>query len=143
MPVGYLVTAGLIATCTFFALAPRRPRRSRPWNPSLFIGFLVNELPFIAFYWLLAATSLALVQSDVESPVGWAGVGLAALATAGLAVVVLRAFPAGPALDDAMQIDVPLTHHIGITTRSAERDVLLAYYCRDGGRQPLHRRVQR
>ena len=90
MPVGYLVTTGLIATCTFFALAPRRPRRSGRWNVSFFIGFLVNELPFIAFCWLLAATALALVQSDVESRVGWAGVGLAALATAGLAVVVLR-----------------------------------------------------
>jgi hypothetical protein len=75
-------------------LAPRRPRRSGPWNLSFFIGFLVNELPFIAFYWLLAATALALVEGDVESPAGWANVGLAALATAGLAVVVLRAFQA-------------------------------------------------
>jgi hypothetical protein len=102
MPIGYLVTTGLVTACTFFALAPRRPRRSSPWNLSFLIGFLVNELPFIAFYWLLAATALALVQGDVDSPVGWVGIGLGALATAGLVVVVLRALRTGPSLDHAM-----------------------------------------
>ena len=102
MPIGYLVTTGLVTACTFFALTPRRPRRSSPWNLSFLIGFLVNELPFIAFYWLLAATALALVQGDVDSPVGWVGIGLGALATAGLVVVVLRALRTGPSLDHAM-----------------------------------------
>jgi acetyl esterase/lipase len=63
MPVGYLATTGLIATCTFFALAPRRPRRPGPWNVSFFIGFLVNELPFIAAGAHLAA-SAALTPND-------------------------------------------------------------------------------
>ena len=52
MPVGYLVTTGLMAMLVVFAVAPhRRPRPSRS-NMSFWFGFLVNELPFIAFYWL-------------------------------------------------------------------------------------------
>jgi hypothetical protein len=35
-------------------VAPPRPRRSSPSNPSFWFGFLVNELPFVAFYWLVA-----------------------------------------------------------------------------------------
>jgi hypothetical protein len=39
-----LVKTGLVATCTLYALAPRRPRRSSQRNISFSIGFLVNEL---------------------------------------------------------------------------------------------------
>jgi hypothetical protein len=35
-------------------VAPPRPRRSSPSNPSFWFAFLVNELPFVAFYWLVA-----------------------------------------------------------------------------------------
>jgi acetyl esterase/lipase len=102
MPIGYLVTTGLMATCTLFALAPRRPRRSSRWNISFWIGFLVNELPFVAVYWLVASTALAIGQGDIDTPVGWIGLGLAVLATVGLAVVVRRALQSGPAVEHAL-----------------------------------------
>src|SRR5262245_8541607 len=55
MPIGYLVSTGLMATCTLFALRPPRPRRSSPFRVSFWFGFLVNELPFVAFYVLVAS----------------------------------------------------------------------------------------
>jgi hypothetical protein len=57
VPFGYLITTGLMATWTLFALAPPRPRHARPSNLSYCLGLLVNELPFVAFYWSSALRS--------------------------------------------------------------------------------------
>ena len=102
MPIGYLVTTALAAVCTAFALAPPRPRQSGRSNRSYWLGFLVNELPFVVSYWLLASTLLALAQGDLDSPVGWIGLGVAAAATLGLAVVAWRGLQAGPVLERAL-----------------------------------------
>jgi acetyl esterase/lipase len=102
MPIGYLLTVALVAWCTLFALAPPRPRRSSPSSISYVFGFLLNELPFVAFYWLLASTLLAFAEGDVDSPAGWAAFGLAALAAVGLVVVAWRGSLAGPAVDAAL-----------------------------------------
>jgi acetyl esterase/lipase len=102
VPIGYLVTTALTALCTVFALSPPRPRQSRRSNRSYWLGFLVNELPFVVIYWLLASTLLAVAQGDLDSPVGWIGFGIAIAATLGLAVVALRGLQAGPALDRAL-----------------------------------------
>ena len=103
MPVGYLVATATVAVGTLLALAPRRPGRSIARRLGFAIGLAVNELPFVAFYWLLASTVLALAQGDVDSPVGWLGLALAVLATAGLVVVVRRALQTGRAVDDALR----------------------------------------
>ena len=67
MPIWYLITVAVFTAGTLFALVP--PRRVRPLRT---IGWLastvVNESPFIAFYWLLAATLLALAQDDIDTP---------------------------------------------------------------------------
>ena len=102
VPIGYLVTTALAAVCTAFALAPPRPRQSGRSNRSYWLGFLVNELPFVVSYWLLASTLLALAQGDLDSPVGWIGLGVAVAATLGLAVVAWRGLQAGPVLERAL-----------------------------------------
>jgi acetyl esterase/lipase len=102
VPIGYLLTVLLMAWCTLFALAPPRPRRSSPSNLSYWFGFLINELPFLAIWWLLASTLLAFGEGDVASPAGWAAFGLAALTTVGLAVLAWRGLRAGPAVDRAL-----------------------------------------
>jgi acetyl esterase/lipase len=102
VPIGYLLTVLLMAWCTLFALAPPRPRHTSPSNLGYWFGFLINELPFIAIWWLLASTLLAFSQGDVASPAGWAAFGLAVLTTVGLVVLAWRGLRAGPAVDRAL-----------------------------------------
>jgi acetyl esterase/lipase len=113
MPIGYLVAVTLVAWCTLFALVPPRPRQSSRSNVSYWFGYLLNELPFVAFYWLLASTLLAAGQGDLETPGGWVAFGLATLTTVGLVIVVWRGLRARPALDHA------LSEGLGADWRSA------------------------
>jgi hypothetical protein len=84
-------------------LAPPRPRHSGPSNLSYWFGYLVNELPFLAVYWLVGSTALAFTEGDVDSSGGWVVVGLAAVTTAGLVVVAWRGSGAGLAVDQALR----------------------------------------
>ena len=98
MPVGYVVTVALVALGTLFALVPLRS----VGNLSFRMGLLLNEVPIVGFYWLLIWTCQAFVQGDIDAAGGWAAVGLAALTTAGLAVVAWRGLQARPALEQAL-----------------------------------------
>ena len=101
MPVGYLWSVVVVALGTLLALRPLR----RPWplGPlSFFFGIVVNELPFVAFCWLLAWTLLALAQGDLSSPVGLVALGVAVLTTTGLVAVAWRGLQAGPAIEQAI-----------------------------------------
>jgi acetyl esterase/lipase len=101
VPVGYLWSVAVVALGTFLALRPLR----HPWplgTLSFFFGIVVNELPFLAFYWLLASTLLALAQGDLGSPGGLAVLVVAALTTTGLAAVAWRGLQAGPAVEQAI-----------------------------------------
>jgi acetyl esterase/lipase len=60
-------------------------------------------VPIAGFYWLLFDTALAFAQGDINTAGGWATVGLAALTTAGLAVIARRGLQARPALAQAME----------------------------------------
>ena len=102
MPIGYLISTAIMAMYVLVALAPPHPRRSSPFRLSFMLGFLVNEVPFAAFWLLVASTWLAFVQNSVGSPVLWIGVGLAVLASIGLTVIVRRSLLAGPALKRAL-----------------------------------------
>jgi acetyl esterase/lipase len=102
LPIGFLVTTLLVAWGTFFAIAAPRPRRSRSSSLSFWFGFFLNELPFLAFLWLLASTLLALAQGDLDTPIGRVGLGVALLATLGLVVIVRRSLQARPAVEHAL-----------------------------------------
>jgi acetyl esterase/lipase len=101
VPVGYLITVALAAGPTLLALMPlRRP----PILAALTfrLSLAINELPFIGFYYLVAATVLVIGQHDVTSPGGWAALGLGVLVMAGLGVIAWRGLRAGPAVQAAL-----------------------------------------
>lgn len=102
MPIGYLITVLIAAVATALAIRPPHPRHSGPIRVSYWLGYQVNEVPFLVLYWLLASTALAFAQGDIDSVGGWAVVGLAAVTAAGLALVVRRALLARPAVDRAL-----------------------------------------
>ena len=71
---------------------------------SWLFGFLLNELPFVALFWLAASTLLAAVQGDLASPIGLTAFALAILTTGGLAVIVWRARQTRPAVEQALAL---------------------------------------
>ncbi len=101
-PFGYLVTTIILAWCTLFALAPPRPKHSSRSNRSHWFGFLLNELPLAAFYWLAASTALALTEGAADDRVGQIGLALAGTITVGLALVLRRALQTRRSVDSAL-----------------------------------------
>jgi acetyl esterase/lipase len=96
-----MVTVAVIAWGTLLALTPLR----RPFAlgvVSWFFAFVLNELPFVVFYFLLASTVLAIGPGGLDSPSSWATAGLAVLATTGLVAVAWRGLRAGPAAGHAL-----------------------------------------
>jgi acetyl esterase/lipase len=66
------------------------------------LGSIVNESPFVAFYWVLAATLLALAECDLETSVGWVGLGIACVTLLGTPVLVRRSLAARPVVEQAL-----------------------------------------
>ena len=97
MPVGYWWTVALVSWGVACALTRWRRLGSFSAIPAL----VVNEMPFIVGYLLIASTVLALVDGDLDSPGGVAGAAVALLALAGLIVIVCRALRAHAALRNA------------------------------------------
>ena len=101
MPIGYLITVVLMALAMLLALVPLgRPAalRTASWT----LGSIVNESPFVAFYWILAATVLALAQGDLDTPVGWVALAIAGVTFLGTPVLVRRSLAARPAVEAAL-----------------------------------------
>ena len=101
MPIGYLITTGLLAAVVVPSVARRRPRQSSPFRLSYLFGFLLNW-PLAVFLLLVASTVLAIVQNGVGSPVFWIGFAFAVIASGGLVVLRRRARETGPALERAL-----------------------------------------
>ncbi|BDZ39457.1 alpha/beta hydrolase [Microbacterium suwonense] len=88
-PVGYIITVVVLAWCTFFAsAAPRRPDLLA--KSSWFFGMVINEVPFLAIYFLIASTALAASEGDLDSPSGRIAAGFAGVVLAGLVIVAWR-----------------------------------------------------
>ncbi|HEY9456517.1 MAG TPA: alpha/beta hydrolase [Gaiella sp.] len=101
MPIGYLITVAVVAVAMFLALVPLDhpgPVRTASWA----LGSIVSESPFAAFYWILAATLLALAQGDLDTPVGWVALGIAGATFLGTPVLVRRSLEARPAVEAAL-----------------------------------------
>ena len=109
MPWGYLFSVGIVAVCTVTAAAPLR-HPLRLGRLSWVLGMIPNELPFVVFYYLAAATLVAALQGDLDNAVGGIALGLALLTAVALAVIVVRAVRTGrvarSAVRDALGIDM-------------------------------------
>jgi acetyl esterase/lipase len=99
LPIGYLITALLVAVATLSSLAPRRMRILGPLR--LYLGH-INELPFLAMLWLIASNWIAFSEGDVQSPVGWLALGLSVLSIAVLVLVIWRALPTATVMSHAL-----------------------------------------
>ena len=53
---------------TAWAIAPHRPRVSRPAAPSFWFSVTVNELPFLAMAWLVVGTLATAIDGSLDSP---------------------------------------------------------------------------
>jgi hypothetical protein len=96
LPAGYSVTVGVASLATAAALTSRSA--GGPLGTVRYLaGFVVNEQPVLAAYWLGAATLLAAVQGDLHGAVPWTVATVAALTVSVLIVLVVRARPAIPA----------------------------------------------
>src|SRR5580765_8340788 len=94
MPIGLVVPVVLVGWATACALTSWR----RLGGVARVAALVLNELPFLAGYLLIASTILALAQGDLNS-VGGVIVGVVALVELlGLVVIVRRALRADAAL---------------------------------------------
>ena len=114
MPFGYIFSVALLAFCTAAAVIGPRPAHTTPSHWSYWATFLINELPFLALYVLIADSVLAYAQGDLLTPGGLVGLAAAVLTAVGLAVLIRRALATGPelrrALADGAGIGLPPSH---------------------------------
>jgi acetyl esterase/lipase len=120
MPIGYLVTTGLMAAVAVSAVARHRPRRSSPFRVSYVFGLWLNW-PLLTFLVLVASTALAIDQSGVDSPSLWIGLGLAVVASAGLVILGQRARGTGLALERALDEGLGADWRDGVDAELAAR----------------------
>lgn len=120
MPIGYLVTTGLTAAVAVSAVARHRPRRSSPFRVSYLFGIWLNW-PLLTFLLLVASTALAIDQNGIDSPGVWIGVGLAVVASAGLAVLRQRSRGTGDAVERAFEQGLGADWRDGVDPELAAR----------------------
>ena len=103
MPVGFLITAGLVALGMAASLWP--PARSGLVGMATwFVSAIVNESPFLAFYYTGISTWLAF--STFHGGQVWIAIGLATAPFVGTPVLVRRSLRAASALERALDRDL-------------------------------------
>jgi acetyl esterase/lipase len=110
MPVGYACSVALMGLCTWLAVAPPHPRSSRPGRPSFWLGYLLEQLPFVGLAWLAASTALAAVEGDLASPWAWPVVVAAAVTAAALGLIIARQLRASKTVGDALHDTLGAAH---------------------------------
>jgi acetyl esterase/lipase len=124
VPIGYLIGALVGAIATALALWPRRTH-----GPRATLAFIIesnsNELPCVVFYWLVLSTVLAVLQGNLDSPVGWIGFAVTVVATLGLAIVVARALAAREAIEHALSAGLGPARSNAAGSRAARSSIPL------------------
>jgi acetyl esterase/lipase len=99
VPIGYFLT---IAVMGLGMAASAWPRRRLLGSVTWVFSAIPNESPFFAFYWLGAATLLALLDSELHGAWLWVALGLIAACFAGTPVLVRRSLRAAPVIEQAL-----------------------------------------
>ena len=103
MPVGYLITAGLVTVA--MAVSVRPLARSGPLGMlAWFVSAIANESPFLVLYYLGLSTWLA--STSLHGAGVWIAVGLTAAPVVGTPVLVRRGLRAAPAIEQALDRDL-------------------------------------
>jgi acetyl esterase/lipase len=98
VPVGFLITCGLVAAGMTAALWP--PSRSGPLGMATWIvSAIPNESPFLVFWWLGASTLLAFSQGNLHGAPVSVALGLAIVSLAGTPGLVRRSLRAVHAIE--------------------------------------------
>jgi acetyl esterase/lipase len=101
IPFGYLIPILLVGWCALFVLAPRT--WPRPFGHLSYFFAVVNEVPFLAIFFLLGSTALAFSEGDIQqNAVGRIVFGLALAAIVALVAIIAIGFKAGPAIRHAL-----------------------------------------
>ena len=111
MPIGYLVTTALLASCALVAVAPPKPATTTPRSVVYLLGFVINELPFVAGYLLVGSTALAAVQSNLFTWAGLVGLALAVVAGSALVVIARRGLAARSRLAATLDATFDVSNH--------------------------------
>lgn len=82
MPVGNLINVLFLAWCTYYVVAPSHWSRALHSFGTYFE--VINEVPFLALFWLISATDLALSEGNLAHPVGKIAFGLSLLVVGGI-----------------------------------------------------------
>jgi acetyl esterase/lipase len=101
MPVGYLITVVGWGIPTLFAVAPMRGRVRLGWV-SFFLGVALNEVPSVAFYFVVVSTALLIAQGGLHGPGAWVAFGIGTLDMAALIAISVRARTAGAIVGRAL-----------------------------------------
>lgn len=102
MPSGYLIAVGLAAVGMLVALRPLS-HSGRLGTVSRLVSAAFCESPFLAMYWVLAATLLALAQGDLDTPLAWTGLAFAGASFIATPIIVRRSLRARPAVERALR----------------------------------------
>lgn len=98
-----LSTAAVVALFALLALRPPMPRRSSPFNLQFALGWLINEMPFLGFWWLLAGTVGTLTGPQSGGVIWWLVLALSVVDLLVLARLAARARSARPVLVAALE----------------------------------------
>lgn len=125
MPIGYLVTIGVISAGMLASLVPFA-RSGGLGTLSWLLSAVVNESPSVAVYWLLLVTLLAAVQGDMTGPAAWVAFGVGCASLAAAPVLIARALRGREVLDRALHDGLGPEWRHAAATRSggARRDRL-------------------
>ncbi|WP_031512557.1 alpha/beta hydrolase [Streptomyces sp. NRRL F-5123] len=105
MRTGFVTSIAILALCTFAALRPPMPRRSSPSNVWFWLGWFVNEQPFVGLA-VLALSTYQTLATDVGGPLWWLAAALTAAVACGMAALAVRTRSARGVLEAALA-DVP------------------------------------